>query len=389
MDLFKTLQNIRRTIHQNPELSNEETKTSALVEKILKENKIKTERICKTGVIGILEGKNKSSSKIKTLALRADLDALPIIEKNNINYKSKNKGVMHACGHDCNTTIMLGAAMLLSKQTDKFSGRIQFMFQPDEEKSTGAKNMIKSGALSKNKVDRILGVHVSPWIKTGCIGLKHGAMMAGVDKFTIEIKGLLGHGAYPHLSKDPVVAGSQFIMSLQTIVSRIINPVEPVVVTVGKVEAGKQYNIIADKITIVGTVRTFNIKTRDLVKKEIINRLEGITKSYKMSFTISYESLNNPLINDSDTVDMCVKSAEEFFRNKNKIVMLEKPSMGGEDFAEYLKEVKGCFVYVGSSSNKATSFPWHHECFNIDEKALVIGAEYICNTAKYILNSKI
>ena len=389
MDLFKTLQNIRRTIHQNPELSNEEIKTSALVEKILKENKIKTERICKTGVIGILEGKKKTSSKIKTLALRADLDALPITEKNNISYKSKNKGVMHACGHDCNTTIMLGAAMLLSKQTDKFSGRIQFMFQPDEEKSTGAKNMLKSGALSKNKVDLILGVHVSPWIKTGYIGLKYGAMMAGVDKFTIEINGLLGHGAYPHLSKDPIVAGSQFIMSLQTIVSRIINPIEPVVVTVGKVEAGKQYNIIADKITIVGTVRTFSIKTREIVKKEMINMLEGITKSYKMSYTINYESLNNPLINDSGTVDMCVKSAEDFFGDENKIAMLDNPSMAGEDFAEYLKEVKGCFIYVGSSSNKATSFPWHHECFNIDEEALVIGAEYISNTAKYILNNKI
>ncbi|WP_413853855.1 M20 metallopeptidase family protein [Candidatus Ruminimicrobium bovinum] len=389
MNLFKTLQSIRRTIHQNPELSNREIKTSALVEKILKENKIKTYRICKTGIIGILEGKRKTSSKLKTLALRADLDALPIIEKNNVSYKSKNKGVMHACGHDCNTTIMLGAAMLLAKQTENFSGKIQFMFQPDEEKSTGAKNMIKSGALSKNKVDFILGVHVSPWIKTGCIGLKYGAMMAGVDKFTIEIKGLLGHGAYPHLSKDPIVAGSQFIMSLQTIPSRIINPVEPVVVTVGKIEAGKQYNIIADKITIIGTVRTFNVATRELVKKEITDRLEGIVKSYKMSYTMKYESLNTPLINDDSMVDMCVRSANEFFENKNKIVMLKNPSMGGEDFAEYLKEVKGAFVYVGSASNKATSFPWHHECFDIDEKALVMGAEYICNTAKYILNNKI
>lgn len=389
MDLFKTLQNIRRTIHQNPELSNMEIKTSAFVEKILKENKIKTYRICKTGVIGILEGKKKTSSKLKTLALRADLDALPIIEKNNISYKSKNKGVMHACGHDCNTTIMLGAAMLLAKQTENFSGKIQFVFQPDEEKSTGAKNMIKNGALSKNKVDFILGVHVSPWIETGKIGLRYGAMMAGVDKFTIEIKGLLGHGAYPHLSKDPIVAGSEFIMSLQTIASRIINPVEPVVVTVGKIEAGKQYNIIADKITIVGTVRTFNISTGELIKKEIINRLEGIVKSYNMTYTIEYESLNTPLINDDDVVDMCVRSANEFFGNKDKIVMLKNPSMAGEDFAEYLKKVKGCFIYIGSSSNKATSFPWHHECFNIDEKALVTGAQYICLTAQNILNNKI
>ena len=139
----------------------------------------------------------------------------------------------------------------------------------------------------------------------------------------------------------------------------------------------------------MGTVRTFNIDTRELIKKEIINRLEGIVKSYKMTYTMEYESLNTPLINDDDMVDMCVKSANEFFGSKEKTVILKNPSMGGEDFAEYLKKVRGCFVYIGSSSNKATSFPWHHECFNIDEKALLIGAQYICHTAQNILNNKI
>ncbi len=385
MNLFKTLQNIRRTIHQKPELSKKEFETAKFVEKILNEQNIKTYRLCKTGVIGILEGTKKSLKKIKTLALRADMDALPITEKNNTLYKSKNSGVMHACGHDGNTTIMLGTAMLLARQKESFSGKIQFTFQLDEETSTGAKSMIDNGVLSKNKVDCILGVHVSPWIKSGKVGLKYGAMMAGVDKFVIEIKGLLGHGAYPHLSKDSIVAASEFIISLQTIVSRILNPLEPAVITVGKIEGGQQYNIICDKVTLTGTVRTLNVKTRELVKKEIVKRLDGICKNYSMTYTIDYQSLNTPLINTDSVVDLCLESAKQCYGNKN-IELLKNPSMGGEDFAEYLKEVKGAFIYVGTSCNEKTSYPWHHENFDLDETALPKAAEYVANTAKLILN---
>ena len=386
MDLFKTLQNIRRTIHQNPELSNKEFKTAELVEKILKEQEIKTYRLCKTGVVGILEGTKETKKKTKVIALRADLDALPIQEKNNHSYKSKNPGVMHACGHDGNTTILLGAAMILAKQKEQFAGKIQFTFQLDEETAGGSKKMIKEGVLSTNKVDCILGAHVSPWLQTGKIALRYGAMMAGVDKFVIEIKGLLGHGAYPHLSKDPIVAASEFIMSLQTIPSRIINPVEPVVVTVGKIEGGQQYNIIADKVTIVGTVRTFNVKTRELIKKEMIKRLQGICKSYSMTYTLDYQIFNSPLINTDSVVDLCYESAKQVYGTKN-IELLKNPSMGGEDFSEYLKEVKGAFVYVGTASNQKTSYPWHHEKFDLDETALPKGAEYIANTAIMFLNS--
>jgi len=385
MDLFETLKNIRRTIHKNPELSNKEFKTANLVEKILKEQGIKTYRLCKTGVIGILEGTKKTSNKKKTIALRADLDALPIQEKNNHSYKSQNDGIMHACGHDGNTTMLLGAAILLAKQKEEFSGKVQFIFQLDEETAGGSKCMIKEGVLSKNKVDCIIGAHVSPWLKTGKIALRYGAMMAGVDKFVIEIKGLLGHGAYPHLSKDPIVATSEFIMSLQTIVSRIINPVEPAVVTVGKVEGGQQYNIIADKVTIVGTVRTFSAKTRELIKKEMIKRLQGICKNYSMTYTLDYQILNIPLINTESVVDLCIESAKQCYGTKN-IELLQNPSMGGEDFAEYLKEVKGAFVYVGTSSNKETSYPWHHEKFDLNEAGLPGGAKFLANTAKLFLN---
>ncbi len=385
MNLFEKLKNIRRIIHKNPELSNKEFKTADFVEKNLKDLGIKTYRLCKTGVIGILEGTKKTSDKKRTIALRADLDALPIQEKNNHSYKSQNNGIMHACGHDGNTTILLGTAMILDEQKKEFSGKVQFTFQLDEETAGGSKYMIEEGVLSKNKVDCIIGVHVSPWHKTGKIALKYGAMMAGVDKFVIEIKGLLGHGACPHLSKDSIVASSEFIMSLQTIVSRIINPVEPAVVTVGKIEGGHQYNIIADKVTIVGTVRTFSLKTRELIKKEMIKRLQGICKNYSMTYTFDYQILNSPLINDDCIVNLCLESAKQCYGNKN-IELLQNPSMAGEDFAEYLKEIKGAFVYIGTSSNKATSYPWHHEKFDLDEKALVGGAEFLANTAKLFLN---
>ena len=384
MNLFEKLKNIRRTIHQNPELGNEEFKTAGLVEKILKENKIKTYRLCKTGVVGILEGSGKTGAKQKTIALRADLDALPISEKNKVSYKSKNKCVMHACGHDGNTTIMLGAAILLAEKKSLFSGKVQFIFQPNEEASGGACRMIEQGVLSKNKIDAILGVHVSPWIKTGKIGLKYGAMMAGVDKFTVEIDGLTGHGAYPHLSKDAILAASEFILSLQSIVSRVINPLEPAVVSVGEISGGERYNIICGKIKIVGTVRTLNDKTRDRIKREIINRLDGMAKIYGVSYKIDYKALGSPLINDDEIVKICEQSANELL-GKDKVCLLREPSMGGEDFAEYLRKVKGCFIYAGTSSCAETSYPWHHENFDIDEKALPVAAEYIAYTAMKIL----
>ncbi len=383
MNLSEKLKNIRRTIHANPELGNEEFKTAALVEKILKEHKIKTYRLCKTGVVGILEGKKKGAKK--TVALRADLDALPISEKNKVSYKSKNKCVMHACGHDGNTAIMLGAAMVLSSRTDEFSGRVQFIFQPNEESSGGAKRMMEEGVLSKNKVDTILGVHVSPWLKTGQVGLKYGAMMAGVDRFIIEINGETGHGAYPHLAKDALVCACEFVMSLQTIVSRTISPLDPAVVTVGEISGGEKYNIICGKAKLVGTVRTLNNDTRNKIKNEIINRLEGMSKIYGMSYTVDYKALGNPLINDNDIVDICKQAAEEYY-GKNNVSLLSEPSMGGEDFAEYLQKVKGCFVYAGTSCGKSTSYPWHHENFDIDEKALPKAASFIAHAAKKILN---
>ena len=367
---------VRRAIHSNPELGNCEFKTSALLEKKLKGAGIKTYRIGKTGLVGLLEGKKSKSTKC--VALRGDMDALPITEKTNKSYASKIKGVMHACGHDANSTMVLGAALLLAKDRN-FSGSVKFIFQPNEESSGGAKAMVNGGVLSSPKPCGIIGIHVNPWIAFGKAGFKDGAMMASVDKFEIELIGTGGHGAYPHCSKDPVVACASLISALQTIVSRLVDPVEPVVLSIGKIEGGECFNVIPKSVKLLGTVRTLNEKIHKEIPKQIEKIVKGIALAYSLDYKFDYEVLGHALINDKKVLDLCYSSAQNTLGESNTI-MLEKPSMGGEDFAEYLKEVPGCFVYIGSNGKQ--TYPWHHEKFDIDERVLGIGARLLAAMAK-------
>lgn len=372
---------IRRQIHKYPELGGNEFETAKFIEKKLKEYKIAYKRISKTGIIATIKG----NSSGKVIALRADIDALPIQEDNILNYKSKNKGIMHACGHDSHIAMMLGAAKILSKH--KPSGTVRFIFQPSEETSDGAKSMIKGGALNNPKVDIILGMHVCPWISSGKIGIKYGAMMAAVDKVNIEITGEIAHGAYPHLGKDAIVATSAFINMAQSIISREVDPTEPAVITFGKIKGGDAYNVICENIYLEGTVRTLNNKTRKLIKEKIMQKLKAVEIAYGVKTKVNYQGVGNPLINDKEITKICYKTAKEFY-GKNNIVVLEKPSMGGEDFADYLNKVAGNFIYIGTSKNKATSYPWHHSNFNIDEQVLPKASKYIAYTVEEILNQK-
>ncbi|MCX5781657.1 MAG: M20 family metallopeptidase [Elusimicrobia bacterium] len=381
-DFLKKLIIIRRTIHKYPELGNTEYKTAAFIEKILKSFGIKTKRLAKTGVVGILEGR-KNSKNSKVLAIRADIDALPIQEKTGKPYSSKRKGIMHACGHDANTTMVLGAAMLLSKQRKNISGKVKFIFQPNEEASGGAKTMIRTGVLKNPAPGIIVGIHVNPWLKTGILGLKTGLMMAAVDKFTIEILGEGGHGAYPNLAKDSVVVASEIVLALQSIVSREIDPLEPKVLTIGSIKGGERFNIIADKVSLVGTVRTLNSRTRKEMRKKIVRRVKGITLAYGVKFRIIYEELGNSLSNSASALKICQRAGEKVLGKRN-IVFLDRPSMGGEDFAEYLSKIPGCFIYIGSKTKK--SYPWHHEHFDIDEKALEKGSLVLSEIAKTYLS---
>lgn len=371
---------IRRHIHKYPELGGNEYNTAKFIESKLKELKIPGKRLNKTGVIGTL----KFQKPGKTIALRADMDALPVQEDNKVDYRSKNAGIMHACGHDGHMAVMLGAAKLLAKKKSSLAGTVRFVFQPSEETSAGAEDMMKFGALKNPQADLILGVHACPWIQTGKIGIKYGEMMAAVDKIKIDIEGEIAHGAYPHLGKDALVAASAFINLAQTVISREVDPVNPAVITFGKIKGGDGYNIICESVAIEGTVRTFNNKTRKLIKESLLRKLKAVELAYGVKCRAVYQAVGSALINSKEITKMCHQTAKDFYGKQN-VVILEKPSMGGEDFAEYLREIPGNFMYIGTSKDKSTSYPWHHSNFNMDETALPKAARYIAYTAEEYL----
>lgn len=371
---------MRRYIHKYPETGGNEFNTAKFIETKLKEYAIPSKRIGKTGVLGVLKGGRCG----KTAALRADMDALPVQEDNKIDYKSKNDGIMHACGHDAHVAVMLGAARMLAGKKETLKGAVKFLFQPSEETSDGAESLIRGGALKKPAVDMILGIHVCPWIKSGKIGLKYGEMMSAVDKLKIDFEGEIAHGAYPHLGKDALAAAASFINSAQRVVSREVDPVSPVVVTFGKINGGDSYNIICEHVSVEGTVRTLNNSVRKFVRESIIRKLKAVELAYGVKYKLVYQGVGSALINNKEITKFCHNTAKRFY-GKQDVVILEKPSMGGEDFAEYLREVPGNFIYVGTSKNKATSYPWHHSNFNIDESVLPKACKYIVYTVEEFL----
>jgi amidohydrolase len=381
MDFERKIIENRRHIHKNPELGGKEFKTAKFIETKLKELKIPYKRLSGTGVLGVIKGKLSG----KTIALRADIDALSICERNDVEYKSQNVGIMHACGHDAHIALMLGAAELLNMKKSKLKGNIKFIFQPDEENSSGAKAMIKAGALKNPQVDFILGMHVNPWLKSGKVGFKYGAMMSAVDKIKIEIIGIIAHGAYPHNGKDALVAASVFVNIVQSIISREVDPTENAVITFGKIEGGDAYNVICKNVTLVGTVRSFSKEVRRLIKTSIIKKIKALEVAYDVKCKIDYISIGNALINTPEITEACVKIAKKFCGEKN-VEILQKPSMGGEDFAEYLNYVPGNFIYIGTSKDKYTSYPWHHSNFNINEAALPKASKYIAYTVESLMN---
>ena len=375
--------NFRRHFHANPELSRQERETANFIEKQLKASGIANRRVAKTGVEGLIE----TSRPGKTIALRADTDALPIQEENDVPYKSKNPNVMHACGHDAHAAIMLGVAKLLSQEKEALSGRIKFFFQPSEEISGGAEGMIKDGVMKNPKVDMILGAHVSNDLPAGKIGIKFGAMMAGVDRIHIDIEGVMAHGAYPHLGKDALVAAADFVMSAQTIVSRQVTPLEPAVITFGKISGGNNYNVIANKIRIEGTTRTLNEAVRKFIRVELAKRLKSIEAAYGVKCRLEILPTAKPLINDQKITQFCKDRAEEFY-GKSNTVIIEKPTMGGEDFSDFLEFAPGAFLNIGTGS-KGAFRPHHNAKFDIEESALPKAARFFVYLVKALQNAKL
>lgn len=361
----------RRHIHQHPELSFHEFETQKLVEEKLKEFGItEIKRMANTGIVALLKGKNP---KRKTIALRADMDALPISETNKVDYKSKHDGVMHACGHDVHTSSLLGVAKILSELKNEFEGTVKFIFQPGEERLPGgASLMIKEGVLENPKPDAVIGQHVMPQIDAGKVGFRKGLYMASTDEIYVTVKGKGGHGAMPHLNIDPVLITSHMIVALQQIVSRNAKPSVPSVLSFGKVIANGSTNIIPDEVYLEGTFRTLNEEWRDEAHHRMKKMAEGIAES--MGGTCEFNIVRGYpfLVNDEELTDRTRKHAEEFLGKEN-IEDLEI-WMAAEDFSFYTQQSTACFYRLGVRNEKqGITSPVHTSTFNIDETALETG----------------
>lgn len=363
----KTIINIRRDFHKHPELGFNELRTAKIIaDKLISCGlEVKTQ-VGKTGVIGDLIV-NKS---FRTIALRADMDALPVQETSEVEYKSVNDGVMHACGHDGHMAMLLGAAEILSQSRDDLRVNVRFIFQPAEEGQGGARYMIKDGALEN--VNEIFGLHLWNYQPYGEIGIKSGSVLAAADIIDIWIEGIGGHGAAPQGTIDAIVVAANLIVNLQTIVSRNIDPLESAVVTIGEINGGHGFNIIADKVKLRGTVRAMTEKNRQAVKQRIESLIEGLAKSYDAKITMDYQDGYPPTINHDQSVKLINQSAEKIGE-----ALIKEPylSMGAEDFSYYLQEVPGAFVFIGSApkNKEPMSVPHHCSHFDIDERALLVG----------------
>lgn len=376
---FAKLVKLRREFHQYPELGYDEFKTAERIAKELKKLGLQVKTgVAKTGVVGILKGKKKG----KTVALRADMDALPVTELTNVSYKSKRKGLMHACGHDAHIACVIGAAAILSEMKDQLPGNVKFIFQPSEESPPGgAKPMINQGVLDNPKVSGIFGLHCDSAIPIGKIGIMEGPSMAQADSFDVIIKGVSGHGARPHDGIDAIVVAAQVIQALQTIASRKIDPVQPVVISVGKIEGGTKRNIICDRVILEGTCRSLNKEVAKRLPGLLKEIISGVTKSAGASFEFKYTPGYPVLINPPQATDLARNTIAGMF-GRPAVLEIKKPLMGAEDFAFYLEKVPGSFLRLGiRNPKKKAIYPWHHPQFNIDEDAIKIGTSLLTGLA--------
>lgn len=371
----------RRDFHMNPELSNREERTSRMVAEKLRALGLDEVRtgVGKYGVVALLKGKLPGG----VVAVRADMDALPIQETIDAPYKSRNDGVKHACGHDAHMTVQLGVAELLSKMRDRIHGSIKFIFQPAEEgappgERNGAQFMIEESALENPRPSAIFGLHVMPNIEAGQIGYNSGPAMASSDRFSITIRGKKVHGAYPHDGIDTVVVAAECVTALQTIRSRRINTQEPLVITLGSIHGGNRFNIVADEVKLEGTMRTLNEEVRTRAIEMMKQTLAGVTSAYGASYEIDFVS-NTPLTyNDPALVEATLPVMRKILGEKN--VISPKPQMGAEDFSHYQKVIPGFFYFLGvGNREKGITAMIHTPEFDIDEESLVIGVKMMSN----------
>jgi amidohydrolase len=368
---------MRRDFHQHPELSNREERTSRIVAERLRAlglDEVRT-NVAKHGVVGLLKGAKPGP----VVALRADLDALPINETLDVPYKSLIPGVKHACGHDAHTTIALGVAELLSKMRNEIHGSVKFLFQPAEEgppagEEGGALLMIKEGALENPRPSAIFGLHTTPETETGMIGFRAGPAQASADVFTITLRGKTAYAAWPNKGIDTIIVAADCVTALQSIKSRRIDAFEPVIITIGTIHGGRTPHVIAEEVKLEGTVRTFNEDVRNQIEQLIRQTLTGVTSAYGATFDLDYKHLTTVVYNDPKLVDESLPSIRSAVGDKNVFQFPQR--MGAEDFSYYEKVVPGFFLRLGSGNKtKGITAESHSAAFDIDEDCLVAGVK--------------
>lgn len=371
-NLDSELINLYHDLHEKPELPHEEFKTTALIKKLMEEVDIKVLDLpMETGLVAEVKGNPNGP----VVALRCDIDALPILEETSLPYKSKIDGRMHACGHDFHTVVMIGAAYLVKKYQPSLIGTVKFIFQPAEETGDGAQEILKTGVL--DDVDAIFGIHNIPDEEVGVLGIKSGAMTAAVDRFRIDIQGVGTHAGKPHQGIDPIIIASTIVTSLQTIVSRNINPLNEGLLSITHIEGGNTWNVIPDTAFLEGTVRTMNNETRELVPKRMKAIAEGIAESFGGSIKMSWHSGSLATNNDEEWSEFATTVAERCGYNVKKISM----GLEGEDFAYYQEKIPGVFIIVGTGK----SFAHHHPKFKVSETAIIDCARYFAKLSECAL----
>lgn len=369
---------IRRDLHRHPEIAWEEHRTSAIAADFCEKLGLTVMRgVAKTGVIAVLNPEKTGP----VLGLRADMDALPIQEENEVPFKSTHAGKGHLCGHDAHTAMLMGAAKLLVRYKDRIPFPVRFIFQPAEEVPPGgAELLIAQGHLEG--VSEIMGLHVNPLLPVGCLGLRSGPFMASMDKFEISVEGVGGHGAMPHLSRDPVLAAAQIIVGLQSIVSRRVDPLDSAVVSVCQMDAGSAFNVIPSRARLIGTARSLSPNIHTGLPQWIEEIASGVAKAHGQKISMEYIRGTPVLVNQIEAVEKMGRAFRALGGEETNI----KPTMGGEDFAFYLQKIPGCFGFLGAGNGSPeTSQCFHHPRYNIDERALAWGAalfvQMVCDRA--------
>jgi amidohydrolase len=362
---------IRHHLHAHPELSYQEFKTSAFVQQKLAETGIPHHVLAETGVVGMIEGKNPGS---RVIALRADMDALPIREENNVPYKSTNEGVMHACGHDVHTTILLGASRILQETKDLWEGTVKLIFQPGEEKNPGgASLMIREGVLNDPEPEAIFGLHVHPGLEVGKLSFRGGMVMASADEIYITIKGKGGHAAAPHLTVDTILVASHLVVALQQIISRNRNPLSPSVLSITSVQGGFTTNVIPSEVKLMGTFRAMDeewrFRAHELIRKQATELVHAMGAEIDLHIDVGY-----PMVHNNEALDKVARAEARDFMGADNVLETEV-RMGAEDFGYYTRQIPGCFYRLGVMNvEKGITSGVHTPTFNIDESAIEIGA---------------